>query len=417
MEVQNVDAEESSLEPTSPPIEYPEGGWRGWSTVVGAVLLQFCGFGYSTSFGVYQDYYTRIYITNSSPSAISWIGSVNTFLVISTGLVAGRLYDRGYFYHLIIGGSTLISFSLFMLSFAKPENLYQCFLAQGVGLGLGGGMVYVPSVAVVSHYFRRRLASVMMFAVSGSALGAIVHPIMLNNLLNHSNLGFEGSVRASAGLVSVMLLSACLLIRTRLPPPKILPDIKELFLRSISEIPFTIMSVSLLVFSVGFFFPLFYLQLDSIHHGLGEEFSFYALVILNGSSFLGRLVPGLFVQSIGVINMVIISALSSTALVFSMIGLATKASVVVISTLCGFFLGMFIALQAPLVAVLTANPSELGARMGIAYTFSGIVYCPPINGALLTRDYIWWRPATFSGVRRNLPCGTRSSVLMSHSSN
>ncbi|KAG2023724.1 monocarboxylate permease [Coprinopsis cinerea AmutBmut pab1-1] len=383
-----------------PITEFPEGGARAWATVVGAVLLQFCGFGYSTSYGIYQDYYTRVYIKQSSPSTVSWIGSVNTFLVISFGLVAGRLYDRGYFYHLILGGSLLISFSLFMLSLALPESLYQCFLAQGVGLGIGGGMVYVPSVAVVSHYFRRRLASVMMFAVSGSALGAIVHPIMLNNLLNHTNLGFGGSIRASAGLVTGLLVVACALIRTRLPPPKELPSIRGLFAKSAREVPFAIMALSLLVFAVGFFFPLFYIQLNAIHHGLSKEFSFYALVILNTSSFFGRLVPGFFVRRLGVVNSVIIAALSSTALVFAMIGLRTVASVVIIATLVGFFLGMFIALQAPLVAVLTVDPAELGARMGIAFTFSaiGALIGPPINGALLSSDYIWWRPATFSGV-------------------
>lgn len=32
----------------------------------------------------------------SSPITSSWIGSINALLVISMGLVAGRLYDRGY---------------------------------------------------------------------------------------------------------------------------------------------------------------------------------------------------------------------------------------------------------------------------------------------------------------------------------
>ena len=27
---------------------------------------------------------------------------------------------------------------------------------------------------------------------------------------------------------------------------------------------------------------------------------------------------------------------------------------------------------------------------------------PPIHGALLTGDFIWWRPAVFSGVRRTV---------------
>ena len=59
----------------------------------------------------------------------------------------------------------------------------------------------------------------MAIVASGSSVGAVVHPIMLNNTL-HSSLGFGNSVRASAGLVAGMLLLASLLMKTRLPPPQ-----------------------------------------------------------------------------------------------------------------------------------------------------------------------------------------------------
>lgn len=91
------------------------------------------------------------------------------------------------------------------------------FLAQGIGSGIAVGLLYVPSMAVLSHYFDRRREQVMTFASSGAYLGAVVHPIMLNNTIN-GQLGFANGVRASAALVSGLLLIACLLMRTRLPP-------------------------------------------------------------------------------------------------------------------------------------------------------------------------------------------------------
>jgi len=60
----------------------------------------------------------------------------------------------------------------------------------------------------------------MTFVAAGSSLGAIIHPIMLNNLLN-GPVGFSNGVRASAGLVSGLLIIACLCMRTRLDPPTI----------------------------------------------------------------------------------------------------------------------------------------------------------------------------------------------------
>jgi hypothetical protein len=74
-------------------------------------------------------------------------------------------------------------------------------------------------MAIISHYFVKRRALAMTIAASGSSLGAVIHPIMLNNTLGGS-LGFGNAVRASASLVSGLLFIACLLMRTRLPPPK-----------------------------------------------------------------------------------------------------------------------------------------------------------------------------------------------------
>lgn len=75
--------------------------------------------------------------------------------------------------------------------------------------------MYVPSVAVVSHYFRKRRSFAMTVVASGSSLGSIIHPIMLNNLFKR--IGFANAARANAGLISGMLLISCLLMRTRLP--------------------------------------------------------------------------------------------------------------------------------------------------------------------------------------------------------
>ena len=95
----------------------------------------------------------------------------------------------------------------------------QIFLAQGIGLGVAQGILYVPTVAVTSQYFRQRRTLAMSFVAAGSSLGSVVHPIMLNNLFNRS-VGFANGVRISAAFVSVLLFIACLLIRTRLEPPK-----------------------------------------------------------------------------------------------------------------------------------------------------------------------------------------------------
>jgi hypothetical protein len=42
--------------------------------------MLFCAFGLTNSFGVYQDYYVRVHLSNYPPSTIGWIGSSQVFL-------------------------------------------------------------------------------------------------------------------------------------------------------------------------------------------------------------------------------------------------------------------------------------------------------------------------------------------------
>ncbi|KAF7350239.1 MFS general substrate transporter [Mycena venus] len=304
---------------------FPEGGLRAWATVVGAFLVQFCGFGYTSSF----DFYTRYYLTQSSSSAISWIGSVNAFTLVSGGLLSGRLFDRGYFSLLVWGGSVLQCFSLFMLSLCKQERFYQIFLAQGLGLGIGGGMIYISSVAVVSHYFQQRRALAMTFVASGSSLGAVVHPIMLNNTFQR--LGFGNAVRASAGLMSGLLLIACLLMRPRLPPANSHPPFWKALPRFARDTPYVLAVLGISTYSCGSYFPLFFLQLDAIKHGISQTFSFYSPAAAVGAT-----------------------------LILCMIALQSIASVVVIAVIYGYCAGIFVTLMAPVFATLTDDMGELG---------------------------------------------------------
>ncbi|KAJ6546075.1 major facilitator superfamily domain-containing protein [Mycena vulgaris] len=397
-EVEKIDLAraDSAHESTEP---FPEGGFRAWATVFGAFLIQFCGFGYTTSFGVYQDFYVRDYLSQSSSSAISWIGSVNALLVISVGLFVGRLYDRGHFHLLVYGGCLIQVLSIFMLSLCEREKLYQVFLAQGLGAGLGAGIAYIPSVAVVSHYFHARRALAMSIVASGSSFGAVIHPIMLNNTL-HSSLGFGNSVRASAALISGLLLLACLLMRPRLPPSKHDPEFWKSVCRFRHDKAYILATLGMATFSVAFYFPLFFLQLDAVTHGLDRTFSFYSLVMMNAASFVGRLSPGFFAHALGIENMVAAAAGSGAVLILGMIGLRSVTSVVVLGIMYGFCGGVFITLMPPLVAVLTEDLAELGLHMGVAFAVEGVggLIGPPINGALLTANFVWWRPALFSGV-------------------
>jgi len=380
-------------------VEFPEGGLQAYCTVLGAFLTQFTFFGYTMSYAVYQEYYTKVYLTNVSASAVSWIGSVNLFLGLAGGVFTGRLFDRGYFYVLMYSGCALEIFCIFMLSLTKPGQYYQVFLAQGVGLGVACGLTYIPSIAVIGHYFRRRRSLMLTFAAIGSSLGATVHPIMLNNLIN-GPLGFANGVRASAGLITGCTVLICALMRTRLPPSSNADSYAKVLRHSSRDAAYLAGVIGVFLIATGFFYPIFYIQLDATEHGLSEHFSFYSVVILNGTGIIGRFLSGFIAEWIGVPYAIMTAVFGSGVMIFGLIGLAGIASTVVIGIIYGYFAGMYIALLAPMFAGLSPTLNEMGVRMGVGFGIAGLggLIGSPISGALLGPQYIWWKGSVFSGI-------------------
>jgi len=89
---------------------------------------------------------------------------------------------------------------------------------------------------------------------------------------------------------------------------------------------------------------------------------------------------------------------------------------VVIAILFGYAAGIYVGLEGPLVAFLTPDISELGTRLGLVYAFCaiGALIGPPILGALLSGDFVWWKPAVFSGISALIGAGCFGSILFLH---
>lgn len=70
-----------------------EGDVRAWLAILGSFLVYFASFGVANSFGYFQTFYQLEYLPDSSPSVISFIGTIQITLLYLTGSVAGALFD------------------------------------------------------------------------------------------------------------------------------------------------------------------------------------------------------------------------------------------------------------------------------------------------------------------------------------
>lgn len=125
--------------------------------------------GIVNTFGTYQTYYEHESLSHVSSSQISWIGSIQAFLLVVISVITGPIFDRGYLRTLLLVGSFLTVFGLMMTSIAT--SYYQVLLAQGFCVGLGSGCLFVPSLAVVATYFTTKRAFATGISVAGSSVG------------------------------------------------------------------------------------------------------------------------------------------------------------------------------------------------------------------------------------------------------
>jgi MFS family permease len=300
----------------------------------------------------------------------------------------------------MIGGSILMVFCLFMISTTRPEHYYQLLLSQGLGIGIAVGIMYIPAIGILSHYFQRRRALAIGIATSGSAFGGAVHPIILNYLF-HGSVGFHSGVKVSAGLIAGLLTLSLFLMKPRYPQnTKKAPSTFNNYRVFLCDIPYVIMVFATTIIFCGLYYPIFFLQLNAIKNGIAPQLAFYTITILNGSSVVGRVIPNLLVPRFGPFNVVIPCALITTILIFCTLAVKDVAGTIVFAILYGFFSGSYIGLLAPVVGSTADNDSEIGARLGVCFTFTGIggLMGTPIAGALLTSSFIWWRPSFFAGM-------------------
>ncbi|EAW12156.1 putative MFS monocarboxylate transporter [Aspergillus clavatus NRRL 1] len=380
--------------PSPPPP--PNGGMVAWLQVVGAFFLFFNSWGVVNTFGVYQTYYETTLLAGHSPSSISWIGTVQGFLLFVVGVIAGPIFDKGYLKTLVALGSFLVVFGLMMTSLSS--QYYQVFLAHGVTVGIGCAFLFLPSIAIVATYFTTRRAVATGITASGGSIGSVIYPIIFRKLIDP--LGFGWTTRVIAFIALGGLCLSLAVMRMRLPPPKQTRSLLDL--SAFKEAPFLIFSFGLFFAFVGLYFPFFYLPTymsTAVHSD--DDIAFYIIAILNAASVFGRITPGFVADRIGSLNTIIPMGLAAAILAFAWLGIKNIAGTIVFACLYGFASGAIVSLPPTIVAKLSPNMSVVGTRMGMCFTFAGVglLIGNPIAGTLLDLEHaVFWKAELFCAV-------------------
>lgn len=356
----------------------PNGGLTAWLQVLAGFLLFFNSWGIVNAFGEFQTYYQANLLSSSTSSAISWIGSIQGFLVIDFSVVLGPLVDKGHGKTMVFIGSVVLTFGLMMTSLGK--EYYQLLLAQGIVVGLGCSTAFVSSVAIISSYFSTKKAFAMGLCAAGSSVGGLIFPILVHRLI--PRIGFPWTIRVIGFIALATTMFAASMLKIRLPPKK---TVTMIHLPSLKDPKLMIFSVAMFFGFTGLYIPFFYIQTYGLSHYMDSDLAFYLISILNSASVFGRIIPNFLADHVGPYNVLIICTFASTVLIFCWIRITSSAGLIVFAALYGFSSGAFVSIPPACVNRISPDITLIGSRLGLSFFICGfgLLMGTPVAGAIL----------------------------------
>ncbi|RDH31467.1 major facilitator superfamily domain-containing protein [Aspergillus welwitschiae] len=382
-----VDSPLSNASPARLEYTYPEGGRRAWLAVAGAWCCNFSSFGWTSSIGVFQAYYSEHQLSSYSSSSVSWIPSANLFMLIVLAPVFGKIFDNyGPRYAVILGACAHILGLVFL---SLSTEYYQMFLSQSILSGIGACSLFYSGINAVSTYFKRRKALANGIVASGSSLGGVILPIMFDYLIA-DGLSFGWTIRAIA-LTFLILLSFASFVTTSNLKHQPKPVSLLSFVRPFKELKFVLLALAAFFTFWGVFIPINYIVVYAKSLGMSSIFSNYQLVALNAASVLARVGCGFIGDRYGCFNTIIINVVIVIVSIFVLWFIDTPGTTMAFSIVFGWGSGSFISLLPACIARIS-DIREIGVRVGMIYFVSAFACLTgnPISGALIQgTNYRW----------------------------
>ena len=354
-------------------------------------------------YGAFQSYYQTTLLSHKTPDEISWIGSLQIFLLFLGGTLSGPAFDMGYLRSLLIMGTILICFGMFMTSLC--HQYWQFILAQGVVVGLGFSCLFLPTIAIISQYFTTKKAIAFGIASVGGSIGecckaafaasmlttakgGVIFPIIFRHLV--VSIGFPWAVRVIAFIMLGTQVISILTMRHRAATP--ISKLKFLDLAAYKKLSLSAYVSGLFFGFMGMYVALYYIQSYALAStGTSSSLSSYLLPIINGTSILGRLIANYYADKIGPLNVQIPATLAAAILCFCWIRIKNTAGIVVFSAMYGIFVGSLNSLPGIAVVSLSPDLSKVGLQLSVSFVVAGlgVLIGEPIAGAILRSDAQW----------------------------
>ncbi|RPD52525.1 MFS general substrate transporter [Lentinus tigrinus ALCF2SS1-6] len=373
----------------------PDGGLRAWLVILGVATGVCATFRLVNAWGVFQAYYEETLLQNSSPSNIAWIGSIQYTLNFLPGLAIGRLFDMGWFFTPLCGGSLLLLAATFLIG--ECTRYCEFLLCQGFAVGLSCGIIFNVILGTPAHWFKRRLGLALGFSSISSSIGGHRLPhrrpnthttrrvsdsskSTIGNRYLSTHIRFKWTMRM-LGLIEMCIVEYHCRIRRRLSPNREPGPFIDL--RAFASAAYMLYCAADFVAFLGFYTVLTYIDVSATEAGIPSSLSFYLVAIANGCSLIGRIAGGVIADKTGPLTVMIPATFINGILTFAWPFAKSTGAYIAIAVIYGMVNGVFVSL-VPGPIMQMGRTQRIGVLVGMSSTIMalGAVAGPPISGAI-----------------------------------
>lgn len=259
---------------------------------------------------------------------------------------------------MVYTGSIGTVFSVMMISLC--QEFYQFLLAQGVLLGISMALVSWPMLALVGQYIKIKRAAAMGIVLAGSSLGGVIWPIAIDRLLNNPSIGFPWTMRIVGFIMMPCFIFSCSVAKSpvassisadnerleqytdeknaeqNVKPQSRKAEVLDLF----KQRSLQLLCLAMFIVYFGMFSPFFYTTSFAVERGFSTTLAFYTVSIVNGTSFFGRILPGIIADKYGKFNCCIVATISAGVVALCWTKVTSVAGLVIWSAAYGFASGV-----------------------------------------------------------------------------
>ncbi|KAH8797941.1 major facilitator superfamily domain-containing protein [Xylogone sp. PMI_703] len=298
--------------------------------VTASFLLIFTACGLVFSFGVYQELYQKMAsspdtpFTGASSAKIGLIGTLSVSLMTMGGpLVVG--WTKLYSPRSVVCLSGLV-FGAANIFASFSHRLWQFLLSQGVLVGVGACMAYIPAVTVVPTWFNKRRGLAMGIVISGSGVGGVCWAPALRAM--NDKIGFRDTLRLTGSLSFLLIVGAALVLKWE-------PSFEERLCtetrttnraRSLLKFPlvdwhvaksrkFVAQALGAMLQAAAYSTPLIFLSTFARSLGYSESTGASFIAIGNAANVIGKIIIGHVADRMGRLNTLFVTTLISAVAV------------------------------------------------------------------------------------------------------